>query len=274
MAARLAKRPKLICHEHTEVRNYSCLTDYRLWLRVLFAKRADLIVGVSQSITQGIKKLYKLAPERFATVFNGADLEAVDGASPINLKGKLGLPHTCSVIGFGGRIAKEKGLTYLLEAIPAVLSEHPNRHFVIIGDGPLRTDLANQAADLAVADHVTFLGPRSDMYGLLKGLDLYVQPSLWEGLPMVVMEAMAASKPVVATSVGGTAEVVIDGETGLLVPPKNPEALANAISDMLGNPDRARAMGVAGRNRVAEHFTFQAAARKIENIYYELLSLN
>jgi glycosyltransferase involved in cell wall biosynthesis len=267
MAARRAGSPKLIWHEHNELTS----TNYPLWTYAPFAKRADMIIGVSESVTQGAKQHYRIPEERFCTVHNATDLDAIDAAQRTDARAELGLADDARLIGFGGRLVEQKGVTYLIQAMREVVRRYPDSHLLIIGDGPLRDDLEREAGELGITDELAFLGRRNDIYGILKGLDLYVQPSLWEGLPMVVMEAMGAGLPVVATAVSGTPEVVLEGDTGLLVPPRDPEALANAINQMLGNRERARDMGLAGRRRVEEHFNFQTAARDIEAAYSRLL---
>ncbi len=269
MASRLlARGPKLVCHERTQITKAS----RPLWLRAPFARRADMIVGVAESVTRSAMQAYGLPKERFATVHNGLELESMDVAPPAHLRQELGLPGECSLVGFGGRLVEAKGLTYLLQAIPTVLQEYPATHFVIVGDGPLRPQLRRQAAEAGIASQLTFLGLRRDMYGILKALDVYVQPSLQEGMPMVVIEAMGASLPIVATHVDGIPEVVVDGKTGLLVSERDPMALAGAIHYLLGNPDAARVMGRAGRERIEKHFTWRSVAERLEAVYYGVVN--
>jgi glycosyltransferase involved in cell wall biosynthesis len=122
-----------------------------------------------------------------------------------------------------------------------------------------------------MAEAVTFTGVRADVPKILAALDLFVLPSLWEGMPNAVLEAMAAGLPVVATAVGGTPEVVMDGVTGLLVPPQDPSALAQAIERLLRDPDLRRTMGRAGRRRVEQHFDVRETVRQVEDLYETLL---
>lgn len=275
-------RPGLIWHEHSA----PCPADeasfvrmdgareggYRARLCALLAPRADLIVGCSEFVTQEVQRCYGLPPERLRTVHNAADLAAISAAPPTDLRAELSLPDDCTLLGFGGRLTAQKGVSYLLQAMSAVLAAYPATHLVIAGDGPLRGDLEREAGGLGLGAKVTFLGRRSDMVGILKGLDLYVQPSLWEGLPMVILEAMGAGRPVVATAVSGTPEVVVEGETGLLVPPRDSAALAQALGELVNSPQRRRALGQAGRARVEERFTFRGAARQMEELYRALLA--
>jgi glycosyltransferase involved in cell wall biosynthesis len=142
----------------------------------------------------------------------------------------------------------------------------------LIGDGPEAGSLAALSRQLGLQEAVRFLGTRSDIPQLLSLLDVVALPSLEEGFPNVVLEAMAAGKPVVATRVGGTPEAVIHRETGLLVPPKDPRALADAILEVLDDPQRANAMGQAGRERVRKAFDLSRMVQEIEALYEELIA--
>jgi glycosyltransferase involved in cell wall biosynthesis len=140
-----------------------------------------------------------------------------------------------------------------------------------VGDGPLRNSLEQLAQALGVSDHVAFLGTRSDVPALLQQVTIGVNSSQNEGFPNAIIEYMAANLPVVATNVGGVPELVIDGETGTLVPSDNPSALADALLYLLRTPVVARRMGAAGRRRVEEHFTAQRMVRETEAVYEALL---
>jgi glycosyltransferase involved in cell wall biosynthesis len=129
-----------------------------------------------------------------------------------------------------------------------------------------------KAKAMQLSEDVIFTGIRQDVPNILGLLDVFVLPSLWEGLPIALLEAMAAGLPVVATAVGGTPEVVVEGETGFLVPPRDPEALAEAILRLLREPDLRRRMGEAGRKRVAEHFSVEQMVQKTEALYEHLLA--
>jgi glycosyltransferase involved in cell wall biosynthesis len=147
---------------------------------------------------------------------------------------------------------------------------------LLVGDdleagGAFRAGLEDEAERLGVRERVVFAGYRPDATALLAELDVFVLPSWVEGLPIVVLEAMAQRKPVVATPVGGTPELVADGETGLLVPPRDPEALAAALRRLLEDPDLARRLGEAGRARVAERFTAAQQTRRVLELYDELV---
>jgi len=166
-----------------------------------------------------------------------------------------------------GRLGQEKGHQHLLKAATLV----PQATFVIAGEGPLRESLEAQAKQLGIDGRVKFLGHREDIQDLLAICDVFVLPSLSEGLPVSVLEAMAASKPVVASAVGGNKEVVIHGETGLLVPPADPTALATAIQSILSDPGFAARLAAAGNERVQKQFSAETMVGKITQIYDELI---
>jgi glycosyltransferase involved in cell wall biosynthesis len=165
------------------------------------------------------------------------------------------------------RLTRQKGIEYLLQAA----SQVQGADFVIAGDGPERGELEAQAGALGVADRAIFAGHRADMPELLSECDLFVLPSLFEGLPLAVLEAMAAGKPVVATDVGGTAEAVLNGETGLIVPPRDAGALAMAIRRVLDKPEWATAMGAAGRERARCEFSAETMVRRTTEVYEAIL---
>lgn len=166
------------------------------------------------------------------------------------------------------RLDKQKGHTYLLKAA----AEIPETLFVFVGDGPERANLENEAQDLRIDDRVIFLGMRYDIPELLYGCDLFVLPSLYEGLPLSIMEAMAAEKPVIAPDIGGVNELIINGETGLLVPPANPSALASSIRFVISSPDSACKMTGAGKIRIAQEFSAGKMLAKITDIYHSQIS--
>lgn len=166
------------------------------------------------------------------------------------------------------RLHPQKGHTYLLQAAAQV----PNATFLFAGDGPLRSALEAEARDLGVAGRCIFLGERPDVPDLLAAADLFVLPSLFEGLPVSVLEAMAAERPVIATAIGGTDEAVTHEGTGLLVPPRDPAALAAAIRHLQGDPATARRLAVAGRARVEREFSSDATARQVAAVYEQVLA--
>ena len=153
-----------------------------------------------------------------------------------------------------------------------IVPQRPDLHFLFIGDGELKADLQAQVQSLNLSDHIHFLGSRSDVAALLAASDFFVSSSISEGLSMALLEAMAASKPIVVTAVSGTTSVMVPNETGLVVPPGDAPKLAKAILELVSDPARAQAMGIAARQRVAQEFSAQKQADDHLALYRRLLS--
>ena len=170
-----------------------------------------------------------------------------------------------------GRLSPEKGQFWLLKALANPLLHKADIHVVFMGDGKMSTELLDLSTQLGLNEMVSFVGMRRDILEWLPNFDIFVLPSDWEGISLALLEAMATGIPVVATAVGGTPEVVVDGETGLLVPPRDPEALAESITRLLNDPEMRQRMGQAGRQRVQDHFTIEETVLKTEHLYNTLL---
>lgn len=171
-----------------------------------------------------------------------------------------------------GRLHSQKGLGYLLEATAQLKKQSPvDFRLLVVGDGQLRDDLIAQSRTLEIADRTIFAGARTDVPDILGELDIFAFPSLWEGLPLALLEAMAAGLPVVATAVGGTPEVVQNGQTGILVPPGDHQSLAIALERLITEPDLRLKMGQAGLNRIQQAFTDEQMVEKYHNLYFQLI---
>jgi glycosyltransferase involved in cell wall biosynthesis len=199
-------------------------------------------------------------------VHNGVELGADDAST--SLRAELGIPSDAPLIGEVGRLCDVKGQRELI----AALADLPDARAVLIGadleqDGAYQRELELEAERRGVRDRVFFAGRRDDAAAALAELDVFALPSWTEGLPLVVLEAMARRRPVVATSVGGTPEVVVDGETGLLVPPRDPKALAAALRRLLADADLRTRMGESGYRRVRDRFTAGAMAERVLAVY-------
>jgi len=178
------------------------------------------------------------------------------------------------VVGTVSSLTPHKGHTYLIEAASKVLEVFPSTQFLLVGDGRMREELEKKAKNLNLTPSIKFLGTRKDIPEILAAIDIFVlTSSSREGLGISILEAMAAEKPVVATAIGGIPEVVIDGETGILVPPKNTDDIAGAIIELLKNPGKANTMGQKGAQRVKEKFTTQHMLVDIEELYESSLQI-
>jgi glycosyltransferase involved in cell wall biosynthesis len=173
------------------------------------------------------------------------------------------------VIGFVGRLATIKGLPHLLEAVRQLAAWHPVR-LIVIGDGPQRREFEDLANELGIADRVIFTGERRDIAAALAAMDVFCLPSLAEGLPNVLLEAMSMALPIVTTAVGGIPDLIRDGVTGLLVAPGNAAALGNAILRMTADKAAALEMGTRARALIVETRSIRSAARSWEALYVQL----
>lgn len=214
-------------------------------------------------------------PQRTSVILNGLDLSRFAGTHDAEKERReLGLPPNVPVVAVFSRLNhRVKGIDCFLEAAGRVAAVHRDALFLIVGDGPIRKDLERLAHGLGMGDRVRFAGFRADIPRTMSAVTISVVPSRSEGLSNVLLESMAARLPVVATRVGGTPEVVEDGRTGLLVPPRSSEALAVAISALLADPRRAAAIGRAGRQHIETFFPLSRMLRETESLYGDLLGL-
>jgi len=247
-----------------------------LWLkqlghRVLYrlqSGRVSAIVAVSASVRDAFVAATRVRPERVRVIANGVDLaRAQAGAERPALLAELGLDEPVALALVVGRLAEQKGHRVLVEAAARLAAERPQLHYLLVGEGPLQERLAEQVREAGLAERFHFLGVRSDVPRLLAACDLFVQPSLWEGLSVALLEAMAAARPVVATAVSGTVQAMVPDETGLVVPPGDAAALAGAIARTLDDPAAAQRRAAAARERVRERFSVEAQVRSCSALY-------
>jgi glycosyltransferase involved in cell wall biosynthesis len=225
------------------------------------------ILAVSEDVKTRYAQELRVPARKLVVVRNAIRVTPAGRTPDPALRAALVAGRPDYVVLTPARLHPQKGHTYLLAAAVKI----PDATFVLAGDGPLRAELEAHARNLGVTDRCVFLGDRTDVPDLLAAADLFVLPSLFEGLPVSVLEAMAAERPVVATAIGGTDEVVRHEETGLLVPPCDPSALAAAISRIRSDPSLARRLAAAGRERVEREFSSEVTARKVMGIYDELM---
>jgi glycosyltransferase involved in cell wall biosynthesis len=273
LAARLAGVPRVIHTGHgfpfTETSS-EFLKRFYILLERLAGYFCDLVISVNEEERQAAIRLGVIAPEKIVTVLNGIDMGMFDNVEGVReTRGGLEIPAEGKVVGTVGRLAEQKGFVYLIQAIPAILEACPQTWFVFAGSGPLESQLRSLAEELGVTDHCRFLGFRADIPQLLCTYDLFVLPSLWEGLSITQLEAMAAGRAVIATDIKGNREVISNEEDGLLVPPADPEALALAVVRLLLDPGLARHLGGRGRDKIRAHFSPEAMVEKTFR-YYDL----
>jgi glycosyltransferase involved in cell wall biosynthesis len=215
-----------------------------------------------------------LPPDKVVTMYNGVDIGTFrprDESSRLSVRHDLGIPPDAPVMVSVAVLRKPKGLQYLISAMGGVLSSAPGAILVIVGEGDHGPVLREQAIDLGLDGHVLFTGIRSDIADLLTMSDVFVLPTLEDVLPTAVAEAMAAGHPVVASDVGGVPEMVVDGSTGLLVPPADVAALVDACSRLLQDPEQAQIMGQAGRDIARERFDARRQSERLDDLYVSML---
>jgi glycosyltransferase involved in cell wall biosynthesis len=208
--------------------------------------------------------------DRTVTVHEGIDVDHVAAAPRVNVHEAFWLPHDAPLVGNVAALVPHKGQRHLIDAAHLVVREVPDARFVILGEGELRGHLERQVRDYHLEKHVLLPGFRTDVLGCIKGVDLFVMSSVTEGLGTSLLDAMACAKPIVATRAGGIPEVVDDGVTGLLVPPRDHQAMAAAIVRLLTDPALCRRMGDAGRARVGERFTVERMVAETAAVYQRL----
>jgi len=233
----------------------------------LFEKCVDQYIAVSDAVARQLCQTFRVPPHKVRVIHNTIPFARFDCQANQALKASLNRGTERPIVLTVARLDQQKGHTYLFEAI----SQVQDAIFVMAGNGPEKAALEAQTRKLGIDERVIFLGYRNDIPDLLASCDLFVLPSIYEGLPLTVLEAMAAGKPVVATAVGGTPEAVLDGETGFLVPPRNPPAVAKAIHIILSNPSLASKMGAAAKARVQREFSSATMVQRITQTYEEVL---
>jgi glycosyltransferase involved in cell wall biosynthesis len=234
----------------------------------VMARFATHVVAVSATTAADLQRHQRISERRIRVISNGVDGMAF--ARPVDVGAKrctLGLPPGAPVLGLAARLVEEKGIIYLVQAMPRLLDTMPNLQLLIAGEGGLRERLTDAAAQLGVAGHVHFLGLRRDTPELLKAFDIFMLPSISEGLPMALLEAMAAGLPIIASEVGGVPTAVHHGVNGLLVRPADPQAISDAVEALLTNRSRMRDFGLASRALFEQHFSARAMAGAYEALY-------
>lgn len=267
LAAIFAKAPIIISTLHN--------TDNwkKWWHRVidrLLCYKTNIFIAVSEAV----KKYYNtvgIPLSKITYIPNAIEISSFDNVGDVRyLYDEIGLTAKNFILVCIGRLSKEKGQRYLLKSISLLRSKYPHINLLLVGYGEEEIKLKELANNLNITDMVRFLGYRSDIPQILRIADGLILPSLYEGLPSCVLEAMAASKPVIATKVGGTQDLIIDKETGFLVPPSNTEALASAIENLINLPDKGQKIGKKSREIVVNNFSISSAAQKTTNLFLDL----
>jgi glycosyltransferase involved in cell wall biosynthesis len=240
-------------------------------VEALLDRITDHYVAVSQGLLEEGTHAGIFRPEKVTVIPNGLHLDHLPATLDARaVRRALGIPERCPVIGTVTRLEPQKAIDVFLHAVSLASKHAPNLVTLIAGDGPQRTQLEALAERLGLRNRVRFLGWRSDAVDILGALDIFCMSSRWEGCPMVLLEAMAMRCPVVAGDIGGVREIVVNEETGLLVAPNEPHALAAAIVRLLSSPGERARMGQAGRRRIEQRFTCEEMLQAYSLLYRQL----
>lgn len=239
-----------------------------LWLEKAGNLFVDRVVCNSEAVKTWAGGREGLPGKKIKVIYNGIDLNEFKPAGRSqSVRKELGIPDGAAVIGTVANFSFKKGYAYLLEAAERVLRERPDVWFLLAGFGPLEGEMKRKAAESPHFRRIVFAGERHDIPCVLEAMDLFVFASLWEGLPNVVLEALAMGKPVISTPVGGVPEVIHSGEEGVLVPLRDPSAMAQAIFFLLDHPDEREKLAGKGRQKIQNEFSLEGMLNAYENFY-------
>jgi glycosyltransferase involved in cell wall biosynthesis len=257
----------VVLHEHA---NLTSTPWYQRMADRVLERYTDVALAVSESTATFVRDARLVRPSRVKVVYLGAPVEEFGRVYPPDemaaARERLGASDGDVVVGTVTRLHESKGNAYLVEAARLVLDARPQARFVLIGEGPLRAELEARAAALGLGDRFRFLGFVKDVPAALAAFDLAVFPSLWEGTPLTVFEAMAAGRPIVATDADGLAEVLRDGQNAALVPRRDAPALARQIVRLIDDPSERARLAAASR-QLASQYDIGAFVRKMERLY-------
>lgn len=276
LAARWAGVPIVVETFHgTLLTGYYAAPVARLlaWLERWLARRMEAVIAVSPAVAGELAAARVGSPARVHVIPLGLDLERFGGVGlRSTLRRELGLSEDVPLIGTVGRLVPIKGLSLFVDAAALIHRALPAAQFIIVGDGPLRAELSRRTGAAGLSGQVHFLGWRRNLEALYPDLDLVMLTSLNEGTPVSIIEAMAAGRAVVATRVGGVADVIEDGASGVLVPPGDPAALAAAAVALLREPERRREMGEVARAAVLRRYGAGRLVADTDALYRRLLA--
>ena len=243
---------------------------YRLLYRLL-TRWVSGFIAVSADVKTALRNNLGLAEAKITVICNGVDLQRYSHRiDRVRIREQLGLGNKAQVLVMVATFKEQKGHRHLIAALAPIISDWPQLQVLLAGDGPLKPEIEEQVRALGLTAQVHFLGSRSDVRDLLVASDYFVLPSLWEGLPMALIEAMASGLPIISSDVSGTRQVMVPNETGLMVPPGDVARLREAIVGFLGEPQKAMVMGAAARGRVEACFSAEKQAEEHARLYRQV----
>ena len=267
IAGRIAGTPIIISSIRVSERE----KHYHLWLSKLTSGFVDMETCVCKAVREFSLKQGRIASGKLIVIHNGIDLKKFNRKwDSEGTRTKLGIDSSTKVVGTVSRLTKQKGIEFLLGAASKVMRNVPDSIFIIVGEGELKSEFQQLAKGLGIKEKVIFTGFRRDVLEIVNIFDVFALSSLWEGMPVALLEAMAASKPVVATAVGGCKELILNGENGFLIKPSDVGELSKAIIAILRDPKLASKMAQNSRKR-AEQFSVETMVKRTETLYETLL---
>jgi glycosyltransferase involved in cell wall biosynthesis len=241
----------------------------------LLGRFCDRVIAVSEKTRRHYLQAGGLPHDKVITLYNGVDISRfnkMDETQTVKLRKELQLPLSSQIIMTVAVLREPKGIQFMIRALPAILEQCPDVHYLIVGDGVHRAALSDLVAGLAIKDHVTFAGHRTDIPDLLACCDIFVLPTLKDALPTVLIEALAAGKPIIASNVGGVPEIIEDEVNGLLVAPGEPSKLVEACLRLLKDNELSRQIILAGSETVRQRFNIDTQIEQLSRMYEELTS--
>ena len=260
-----------IVHAHDDDRYYPF---YQKLADRLLRNYTDKAIAVSESVKESCINKRNISKDKTFVIHNGIPLQnfaTLEGERVQKERKRLGIEPDFKVIGTVAKLREEKGTRYFIESAAKVLDLFPKTNLLVAGDGPLIGELKNLTEKLGIGNRVIFAGFRDDIQVILSIIDIFVIPSITEGSPLALLEAMAMGKPIVATNVGGIVEILRDGETGLLVPSRDPEAIAEKIVHLFRNEAESRKLGLRAKEEV-EKYDIHSHVQKLAWHYDELVA--
>jgi glycosyltransferase involved in cell wall biosynthesis len=241
---------------------------------ILSERYVDRFIVVSNVLRDMMINKRGINTDKVFRIYNGIEIDKYNPTleDRVHIRKELGVDEDIILIGAIGRLVWQKGFEYLIQSIPDVIKVYPNVKFMIVGNGKLKEELKAQSSKLKVKDYLIFTGFRNDIKEILSAIDILVIPSLLEGFPMITLEGMAMSKPIIATRIEGITEQITDEETGLLVPSRDADALTKAINRLINDRDLALRLGMNSRQKVQKEFSVQKMVMETEKIYQDLIA--
>lgn len=276
IASRIAKVPVVVNTVAVLVERYDVTLVKKIFY-LLCDRTTNLFVDkfivVSDSLQDILMAQHGIAPSKVIRIYNGIELDQYKPNPEPNetIRKEFLIREDEFVVGTVGRLTYEKGYEFLLKSVSMVLEACPKTKFVFVGDGSLKLELENLARELRIFQNCMFVGFRDDIPEILSSFDVFVLPSIMEGHPIAILEAMAMAKPIVASDINGVREQIENGRTGILVPPGDPQALAESINQMLQNRTQAKKLGTEARKQVEEMFDIKRQVALHEEVYKDLL---